>query len=98
MSTGTVTLERLARDQRFDHQIALVREHWASVRRLWLDSAVPSGTTRQRVGVVSGARAGIQVQNQTDSIAPRSLRNYTSGWCQERANRLRTPELPLLRD
>ncbi len=39
MSAGTVTLERLARDQRFDRQIALVREHWASVRRLWLDSA-----------------------------------------------------------
>ncbi len=46
MSTGPVTLERLAQDQRFDRQIALVREHWTSVRRLWLDSAVPSGTTR----------------------------------------------------
>ena len=46
MSAGPVTLERLARDQRFDRQIALVREHWTSVRRLWLDSAVPSGATR----------------------------------------------------
>ncbi len=46
MNAGPVTLERLARDQRFDRQIALVREHWAPVRRLWLDSAIPSGTTR----------------------------------------------------
>jgi len=43
MSAGTVTLERLARDQRFDRQIALVREHWAAVRQLWLDD---TGTAR----------------------------------------------------
>ena len=42
----SVTLQALVRDQRFDCQIQLVREHWTSVRRLWLDSAVPSGTTR----------------------------------------------------
>ncbi len=41
-----VTLQALVRDQRFDCQVQLVREHWASVRRLWLDSAIPSGTTR----------------------------------------------------
>ncbi len=43
-----VTLQALVRDQRFDCQVQLVRDHWASVRRLWLNSAVPSGTTRIR--------------------------------------------------
>ncbi len=43
-----VTLQALVRDQRFDCQIELVREHWTSVRRLWLNSTVPSGTTRIR--------------------------------------------------
>ncbi len=33
------TFEALAADQHFDSQIALLREHWCSVRRLWLDSA-----------------------------------------------------------
>ncbi len=31
------TLEELAAEQRFDSQIALVRQHWAAVRHLWLD-------------------------------------------------------------
>ena len=43
-----VTLQALVRDQRFDCQIQLVREHWASVRRLWLNSAVPSDAARIR--------------------------------------------------
>ena len=43
-----VTLQALVRDQRFDCQIQLVREHWTSVRRLWLDSAVPSDAARIR--------------------------------------------------
>ena len=34
-----MTLEALARDHRFDRQIELIREHWHSVRRLWLDSS-----------------------------------------------------------
>ncbi len=42
----SVTLQALVRDQRFDCQVQLVREHWTSVRRLWLNSAVPSGATR----------------------------------------------------
>ena len=37
MSAAPVTLEALATAERFDRQIALVREHWTSVRRLWLD-------------------------------------------------------------
>ncbi len=32
-----MTLEVLASDQHFDGQIALVREHWAAVRHLWLE-------------------------------------------------------------
>ncbi len=44
----SVTLQALVRDQRFDCQVQLVREHWTSVRRLWLDSAVPPGATRIR--------------------------------------------------
>jgi len=43
-----VTLQALVRDQRFDCQIQLVREHWTSVRCLWLDSAVPSDAARIR--------------------------------------------------
>ena len=34
---SAATLEAQVTDQRFDSQIALVREHWASVRHLWLD-------------------------------------------------------------
>ncbi len=30
-------LEALARDHHFDRQVDLVRQHWASVRSLWLD-------------------------------------------------------------
>ena len=37
MSGAPLTLEGLSAEQRFDSQLALVREHWASVRRLWLD-------------------------------------------------------------
>ncbi len=44
----SVTLQALVRDQRFDCQIQLVREHWTSVRRLWLNSAVPSDAARIR--------------------------------------------------
>ena len=36
------------RDHRLESQLQLVREHWRAVRRLWLDSAVPSGATRIR--------------------------------------------------
>ena len=32
-----MTLEVLAQDQRFDSQLALVREHWRAVRHFWLD-------------------------------------------------------------
>ena len=32
-----VTFEALAEDQCFDSQLVLVREHWATVRHLWLD-------------------------------------------------------------
>ena len=44
----SVTLQALVRDQRFDCQVQLVREHWASVRCLWLDSGAPPGATRIR--------------------------------------------------
>ena len=39
MTAAPMTLEVLASDQHFDRQLALVREHWTSVRCLWLDSA-----------------------------------------------------------
>ena len=43
MNAGPVTLEALAGDQRFDRQLALVREHWRSVRHFWLeDPDVPA--------------------------------------------------------
>ncbi len=38
-----VTLQALVRDQRFDHQLALVREHWRAVRYFWIeDPDVPA--------------------------------------------------------
>ncbi len=37
MSAGAATLEALAEDQHFDNQIALLGEHWRSVRHFWLD-------------------------------------------------------------
>ncbi len=37
MNAAPMTLETLATVERFDSQLALVRRHWASVRRLWLD-------------------------------------------------------------
>ena len=37
-------IEQMVAQGRFDRQLALVREHWASVRRLWLnDSALSPG-------------------------------------------------------
>ncbi len=42
MSAGP-SFETLAQDQRFDSQIALVKEHWPAVRHLWLeDPDVPA--------------------------------------------------------
>ncbi len=39
----SVTLQALVRDQRFDHQLALVREHWRAVRYFWIeDPDVPA--------------------------------------------------------
>ena len=46
MSAGPATLEALAEDQYFDDQIALVREHWRSCRRLWLDTEDPLRVAR----------------------------------------------------
>ena len=37
------SLEPLVAQGRFDRQIALVREHWISVRRLWLGTSPPPG-------------------------------------------------------
>ena len=39
-------IEKLAAQGRFDHQFALVREHWTSVRRLWLDTPDPLRVAR----------------------------------------------------
>ena len=41
MTAAPMTLEVLASDQHFDRQLALVREHWAVVRHLWLHSVGP---------------------------------------------------------
>ena len=43
-----MTLERLARDRRFDCQIQLVREHWTSVRHLWLDDPEVAAASKLR--------------------------------------------------
>ena len=48
MTAAPMTLEVLASDQHFDRQLALVREHWAAVRHLWLNSAVPAAVVRIR--------------------------------------------------
>ena len=43
MNAAPVTLETLATDQRFDRQIALLREHWRAIRYFWLeDPDVPA--------------------------------------------------------
>ena len=43
-----VTLQALARDQRFDCQLALVRQHWAAVRHLWLSDPEPHADDHAR--------------------------------------------------
>ena len=43
MSAG---IEQMVAEGRFDRQVALVREHWASVRHLWLDHAKPLRAAR----------------------------------------------------
>ncbi len=45
-------LEALARDRHFDRQIDLVRQHWASVRHLWLDDPDVAGARKLRAAVV----------------------------------------------
>ena len=65
-----VTLQALVRDQRFDCQVQLVREHWASVRRLWLDSATPPGATRIR-------------SDLPDDFLERRLHTYHSVTCAD---------------
>ena len=39
----SASLELLVAQGRFDRQIVLVREHWTSVRRLWLGTSPPPG-------------------------------------------------------
>ena len=39
MNTTPRTLEDMAADERFASQLELVREHWSSVRRLWLSDS-----------------------------------------------------------
>ena len=51
MSAGPVTLEALATDQRFDHQLALVREHWSAVWHLWLDDPDTAGARALRASL-----------------------------------------------
>ena len=44
MNAVLMTLETLAADEHFDRQLELVREHWGSVRHLWLDDPeLPAG-------------------------------------------------------
>ena len=40
------TLETLAADQRFERQLELVREHWASARHLWINTPDPLKVAR----------------------------------------------------
>ena len=43
---SAAALEALVAQGRFDHQIGLVREHWRSVRHLWLDTPDPLRVAR----------------------------------------------------
>lgn len=50
MTAAPMTLEVLASDQHFDRQRALVREHWTSVRRLWItDTGARGGRVRSEL-------------------------------------------------
>ncbi|MEE8534659.1 MAG: hypothetical protein V3S45_01360 [Kiloniellales bacterium] len=46
MTAAPVTLETLATVERYYHQIALVRAHWGSVRRRWIDTPDPLRAAR----------------------------------------------------
>ena len=46
MSAVPLTLETLATAERFERQIAMVREHWAPTRRLWIDTPDPLRAAR----------------------------------------------------
>ena len=48
MNTASRTLEDMAAEERFASQLELVREHWAAVRRLWLNDSDldPAGNIR----------------------------------------------------
>jgi len=48
---STATLEILAAAEQFDRHITLVREHWTSVRRLWLDDSDGSGARALRASL-----------------------------------------------
>ncbi len=43
---SAVAIEQMVAQGQFDRQIALVREHWAAVRRLWLDTPDPLRVAR----------------------------------------------------
>ncbi len=46
MTAALMTLEALATVERYYHQIALVRAHWGSVRRRWIDTPDPLRAAR----------------------------------------------------
>ena len=44
MNAAPLTLDVLASDRHFDRQLVLVREHWASVRHLWIEDPGPAAS------------------------------------------------------
>ena len=48
MSAAPMTLEKMAAETRFDLQLELVKEHWASVRHLWLEKPALNGAGKLR--------------------------------------------------
>jgi hypothetical protein len=59
-------LETLAQDQRFDSNLALVREHWTSVRHLWLGDSELRGAAKFRSGLPSDFWIGCGMPGLTD--------------------------------
>ena len=65
-------LEALARDRHFDRQVDLVRQHWASVRHLWLDDPDVAAASKLRADLpeefyVGAGMPGLATVKLTDA-------------------------------
>ena len=59
-------METLAEAERFDHQLALVREHWAAVRHLWLDDPDAAGARALRASLPEEFYVGAGMPGRAD--------------------------------